>query len=165
MTFDEFVRARLSALLRFAAVLAGDRELAQDVVQDALVVAHGRWARIAVMERPELYVKRIITSQYLSWRRRVARRAELWQRRGAPVRGEPRVPDHAEHTTARAAVLARLAALPHRQRAVLVLRYYEDLSDAEAAEVLGCAPGTVRSAHARALAALRLDTADLEAMQ
>jgi RNA polymerase sigma-70 factor (sigma-E family) len=164
MTFDEFVHARLPALLRYAAVLAGDRELAQDVVQDALVIAHGRWSRIDAMQRPELYVKRIITSQYLSWRRRVTRRAELWQPR-APRPGDLHVPDHAEHTTARAAVLARLADLPYRQRAVLVLRYYEGLSDAEAAEVLDCAPGTVRSAHARALATLRLDTADLEAMQ
>jgi RNA polymerase sigma-70 factor (sigma-E family) len=162
MTFDEFVHARLPALLRFAAVLAGDREVAQDVVQDALVVAHGRWSRIGGMERPELYVKKIVTTQYLSWRRRVARRAELWQRRGPD---ELTVSDHAEHATTRAAVLARLAALPHRQRAVLVLRYYEGLGEAETAEVLGCAPGTVRSAHARALAALRLDPADLEAMR
>ncbi|MER7282506.1 SigE family RNA polymerase sigma factor [Dactylosporangium sp. NPDC000244] len=162
MTFDEFVHARLPALLRFAAVLAGDRELAQDVVQDALVIAHGRWSRIDGMARPELYVKKIVTSQYLSWRRRVVRRAELWQRRGPDVLT---VPDHAEHAATRAAVLARLAALPHRQRAVLVLRYYEGLGETETAEVLGCAPGTVRSAHARALAALRLDTADLEAMR
>src|SRR3954447_5215771 len=111
MTFDEFVHARLPALLRFAAVLAGDRDLAQDVVQDALVVAHARWSRIGGMERPELYVKRIITSQYLSWRRRVTRRAELWQRRAAGGRGAHLFePDPAEHLTTRAAVLARLAA-------------------------------------------------------
>ncbi|WP_433041923.1 SigE family RNA polymerase sigma factor [Dactylosporangium sp. CS-033363] len=162
MTFDEFVQARLPALLRFAAVLAGDRELAQDVVQDALVVAHGRWARIGGMERPELYVKKIVTSQYLSWRRRVVRRAELWQRQRVE---EPTVPDHAEGMAMRAAVLARLARLPQRQRAVLVLRYYEGLGEAETAEMLGCAPGTVRSAHARAIAALRLESAELEALR
>lgn len=69
MTFDEFVAARLTALVRYAAVLAGDRDLAQDVVQDALVKAHARWGRV---QEPEAFVRRMIVREYLSWRRRGA---------------------------------------------------------------------------------------------
>src|SRR5262245_13700948 len=69
-SFDAFVAAQLPGLLRYAAALTGDRALAQDVVQDALVRAHRRWRRVVRADRPEAYVKRIVVNEYLSWRRR-----------------------------------------------------------------------------------------------
>ncbi|RGC69726.1 RNA polymerase sigma-E factor [Micromonospora sp. MW-13] len=153
-SFDEVIGARLPALLRYAAVLAGDRDLAQDVVQDALIRAHARWGRISRMDRPDLYLRRMVLTEYLSWHRRKARRAALFEARRAPVEHGP---DHAVGHAERDGLWARLAALPERQRAVLVLRYYEDLSDPEIAEVLQCAVGSVRVYRARAFAALRLE--------
>src|SRR5258706_9200252 len=73
MTFDEYVAARLPALLRFATAVTGDRALAEDVTQEVLLRAHGRWRRISAMERPEAYLHRMVTNEYLSWRRRWAR--------------------------------------------------------------------------------------------
>ncbi|TDB97431.1 SigE family RNA polymerase sigma factor [Micromonospora fluostatini] len=158
-SFDEVVTARLPALLRYAAVLAGDRDLAQDIVQDSLVRAHARWKRIGRMDRPDLYLRRMVLNEYLSLRRRRARRAALEQARRDPVEHDP---DHAVGHADRADLWARLAELPPRHRAVLVLRYYEGLSDGEIAEVLGCALGSVRVWRSRALATLRLDL-ELEA--
>jgi RNA polymerase sigma-70 factor (sigma-E family) len=154
MMFEEFAAARLSALLRFAGVLTGDRALAEDVVQDVLVRAHARWRKIGQMDRPELYVRKMIVNEFLSWRRRSWRfipsggGAELDDRYTA---------DHAHGHAERESLLAELAKLPRRQRAVLVLRYYEGLSDNETADLLGCAPGTVRGYASRALATLRVE--------
>ncbi|MCW3843182.1 SigE family RNA polymerase sigma factor [Micromonospora yasonensis] len=152
-SFDEVIAARLPALLRYAAVLTGNRDLAQDVVQDALIRAHARWGRIARMDRPDLYLRRMVLTEYLSLRRRGARRAALEQaRRPAEEHG----PDHAVGHAERDDLWTRLAVLPPQQRAVLVLRYYEDLSDGEIAEVLNCAVASVRVYRARAFATLRL---------
>jgi RNA polymerase sigma-70 factor (sigma-E family) len=158
MTFEEFAAARLGVLLRFAAVLTGDRALAEDVVQEVLIRAHGRWAAIARLDRPEAYVRKMVVNEYLSWRRRSWRLVPSGSGTDVDARltADPAV-DHAE----RAAILAELTRLPRRQRAVLVLRYYEALSDAEIAEVLGCAPGTVRGYASRALATLRVEAADV----
>ncbi|GAA1039548.1 SigE family RNA polymerase sigma factor [Virgisporangium ochraceum] len=156
MTFEEFVGARLAALVRYAAVLVGDRDLAQDVVQEALVRAHSRWARI---EEPEAFVRRVIVREYLSWRRRLLRRRVLGSR--LPAAGV--VADHADSSVERADLLRRLAALPARQRAVLALRYYEGLPTAEIAALLGCSEGAVRTFHSRAMSALR--QADLETIR
>ena len=156
-SFEDFARTRLPALLAYAVVLTGDPHLASDVVQEVMVRAHGRWSRIRRADRPELYVKRMVTNEFLSWRRR-------WHVRSVvPVADEalharaPRTADPAQQVVDRDAVWARLATLPRRQRAVLVLRFYEGLDDAEIAEVLRLAPSTVRSTASRALAALRLD--------
>ena len=154
MTFDEFVAARLAVLLRYAAVLTGERDLAQDIVQDALIQAHRRWSRIGAMDRPELYVKRMVTREFLSWQRRTARRSALLAAKGEQRPGL--AADHADAVADRDEVRARLATLPKRQRAVLVLRYYEGLADVEIADVLGCSPGAVRTYHSRAMATLRL---------
>ncbi|HSZ47318.1 MAG TPA: SigE family RNA polymerase sigma factor [Streptosporangiaceae bacterium] len=154
MTFEEFAAARLGAVLRFAAVLTGDRALAEDVVQEVLIRAYGRWEVIARLDRPEAYVRKMIVNEYLSWRRRSWRLVPS----GAGTDVDARLaPDPAVDHAERDALLAELARLPRRQRAVLVLRYYEALSDAEIADVLGCAPGTVRGYASRALAALRID--------
>jgi RNA polymerase sigma-70 factor (sigma-E family) len=152
--FEEFLREQLSSLVRFAAVLTGDSHLAQDLTQDALVRAHARWARIGRMERPDLYVRRMVTNGYLSWRRRWAVRSIQ------PVADTDRLsratsPDPAVRLADRDQVTALLATLTRRQRAALVLRFYEGRSDDEIAAILGCTAGTVRSHVSRALAGLR----------
>lgn len=152
MTFDEWARARLPALLRFAAALTGDRGLAEDVVQEVLIRAYGRWRHIADMEQPEAYLRRMVTNEYLSWRRRWGRIIPHASPPQAGVR-----PDHANAHAERDAIHAELARLPRRQRAVLVLRYYAHLTDAEIADALNCPQGTVRSLASRALATLRVD--------
>ena len=154
MTFEEFAAARLPAVLRFAAVLTGDRGLAEDVVQEVLIRANGRWESIAGLDRPEAYVRKMIVNEYLSWRRRSWRLVPS----GAGTEVDGRLsPDPAAGYAEREALLAELDRLPARQRAVLVLRYYEGLSDAEIADALGCATGTVRGYASRALAMLRVE--------
>ncbi|MDW5327791.1 SigE family RNA polymerase sigma factor [Plantactinospora sp. KLBMP9567] len=155
MTYEEFADSRLTALLRYAVMLTGDPHLAQDLVQETMVRVQLNWRRVARADAPERYVRRMLTNQYLDWQR------GSWVRR-VLLRAEPdealavRV-DHAETTVERDQVWNWLSRLPRRQRAALVLRYYEDLPDAEIAEVLGCAVGTVRSAISRALATLRAE--------
>jgi RNA polymerase sigma-70 factor (sigma-E family) len=154
-TFEEFATARLAALLRHAVVLTGDRALAEDVVQEVLARAHARWSRIERLDQPEAYVRRMIVNEYLSWRRRFARVSPM--ETVTPPR--PDGPDHATTHADREALRADLARLPRQQRAVLVLRYYEGMTDAEIAAVLGCTAGTVRGYAARALARLRIEAA------
>jgi len=147
--FDAFVLARGPALLRFAYVLTGDRGLAEDLVQEALVKVYRRWDRVWAADQPEAYVRRIVVNEATNWRRR-RRNSET----PAPV-PEGVVGDGVETLAERDLVMRALGRLPSRQRAVLALRFYEDLSEAQIAEVLGCAPGTVRSLTNRALTALR----------
>jgi RNA polymerase sigma-70 factor (sigma-E family) len=154
VTFDEFVAARLPALLRYATVITGDPYLAEDVVQDSLARAQTRWSRIAATAQPEAYVKRMVLNEYLSWRRRrrlrtVSAPDEAIERAARPV------DDPSSAVTERDAMVTLIAGLPPRQRAVLALRYYEGRTDAEIAALLGCREATVRSHAARALAALR----------
>jgi RNA polymerase sigma-70 factor (sigma-E family) len=157
MDFDGFARRELPRLLRYAVLLTGDRELAQDLVQDVMVKAHAQWRRVSSVDHPDRYVHTMVTRAFLSWRRRWAvRRIGLGPT--GEVDGEP-VRDHAPGIVDRDDVWRRLATLPRQQRAVLVLRYYERLSDAEIAAVLGCSAGTVRGYASRALTALRLDLA------
>ncbi len=160
MTFEEFAAARLPAVLRFAAVLTGDRSLAEDVVQEVLIRASRRWEAIAGLDRPEAYVRKMIVNEYVSWRRRSWRLVPSGA--GTEVDGrlapdDRLAPDPAAGHAERQAILAELARLPARQRAVIVLRYYEGLSDTEIADALGCAPGTVRGYASRALALLRVE--------
>ncbi|GAA4261890.1 SigE family RNA polymerase sigma factor [Dactylosporangium darangshiense] len=151
--FEEYVRSRHAELLRFAHVLTGDRHLAADLVQDALVRAGLGWRRIQRQDDPEGYLRRTIVNGYLN-RRRALRRERL-------VANLPEQRDTANDARPGGAVLADdemwwlLATLPRQQRAVLVLRYYLDLSEAQIAEVLGCSAGTVKSNASRALAKLR----------
>jgi RNA polymerase sigma-70 factor (sigma-E family) len=156
MRFEEFAAASLPAVLRFAGVLTGDRGLAEDVVQEVLIRAHKRWPQIVELDRPELYVRKMVVNEYLSWRRRSWR---LIPGGSAQDVDDRLAPDHAFGHAERDALLAELGKLPRRQRAVLVLRYYEDLPDREIAEVLGCTPGTVRGYASRALATLRVELA------
>jgi RNA polymerase sigma-70 factor (sigma-E family) len=155
LEFDEFARRELPGLLRYAVMLTGDPELAQDIVQDVMVAAHRHWHRVAAADHPERYVRTILTRTFLSWRRRWAVRSIGLTADGRPE-GEP-AGDHAGGVVDRDDVWRRLGTLPRQQRAVLVLRYYERLTDLEIATTLGCATGTVRGYASRALATLRLD--------
>jgi RNA polymerase sigma-70 factor (sigma-E family) len=154
MRFEEFAATRMPAVLRFAGVLTADRALAEDVVQEVLLRASKRWDQLETLDHPELYVRKMIVNEYLSWRRRTWRLLP----KGTGTEIDDRVtPDHASQHAERDALLSELAKLPRRQRAVLVLRYYQGLSDAEIADFLGCARGTVRGYASRALAALRIE--------
>jgi RNA polymerase sigma-70 factor (sigma-E family) len=156
MTFEELVDQRLPAVLRFAGVLTGDRASAEDVVQEVLIRVYQRWDQISRLDQPELYIRKMIVNEFLSARRK-------WRRLVPSGRGtevDNRITsDHAAGHAERDALLAELARLPRRQRAVLVLRYYEELPDPAIADMLGCAPGTVRSSASRALATLRVEMA------
>ena len=155
MTYEEFADSRLGALLRYAVMLTGDQHTAQDLVQETMVRVQLNWRRVAGSDSPDGYVRKMLTNQFIdlrrgSWLRRVLLRAEP-----DPVRAVPF--DHADLSAERDRVWGMLAKLPRRQRAALVLRYYEDLPDADIAEALGCAVGTVRSSISRALATLRAE--------
>lgn len=155
MQFEEFAREQLPGLVRFAAVLTGDRELAQDVVQDALVRAHRGWRQLAAADRPELYMRKIVVNGYLGWRRR------WYQRSVRPAADVLRLrevaePDPAGRIADADQLTGLLSGLSRAQQAAIVLRFYEDRADDEIAAVLGCAPGTVRSHISRGLSSLRV---------
>ncbi|SEG82371.1 RNA polymerase sigma-70 factor, sigma-E family [Thermomonospora echinospora] len=158
MTFEEFIIARLPALLRFATALTGDPHRAEDVVQDALVKAQRRWRRIAGTQAPEAYLKRMITNEYLSWRRRRSS-GEVPVTDGTLAAAGGPAADSADHHADRHVLWAMVRALAPKQRAALVLRYYEDLSYAEISGVLGCSEATARSHVSHALTILRVDVA------
>lgn len=152
---DDVVRAHLPGLLRYASILVGDEHTAADLVQEVLLRAHVRWHRIGLMDRPDLYLRRMVTNEHLSWRRR-------WHVRTIRPAADDVLAAHAESRADHAlgvveedAMWRHLAALPPRQRTVLVLRYYEGLSDVEIAGVLGTSAATVRSHASRALTTLR----------
>lgn len=152
MIFEDFVRNHLPRLSRFAAVLCGDRWLAEDVVQEVLARAQGRWTVIAGMDQPDAYVRRMIVNEFLSWRRTLRRNILM-----SDVPELPNAADPASQHADRDALVAELAKLPRKQRTVIVLRYYGGLSDPEIATELGCSTGTVRSHASRALATLRVE--------
>jgi RNA polymerase sigma-70 factor (sigma-E family) len=149
--FPEFVQGRSHALLRFAYLLTADRHLAEDLTQEALVRAHRRWSGIVGAEGPEPYVRKAILRQYLSWRRR-----RSFAERPVPDLPEPAVADASERLVEADAMWSLLAGLPRSQRAVMVLRYYEDLPDAEIARLLNCSASTVRVHAFHALQKLRV---------
>ncbi len=154
MTFEDWASARLEPLLRFAAVLCGSRPTAEDVVQDVLVKAIGRWDTIQAADKPDSYLRRMVINEYLSWRRK-------WSR--IVPRADIRITEHDADPAAgladRDQLVTELAKLPKRWRTVLVLRYYGGHTDAEIAEILGCSAGTIRGYASRALAALRVELA------
>ena len=127
---------------------------AEDLAQEVLIRAYARWDRIGCLDRPELYVRKMMLNEFLNWRRRSSRQIPAGGMASEPA---SIAPDHAAEYDEREALLAELGKLPRRQRAVLVLRYYEDRGNSEIADLLGCSPGTVRSHASRALAALRIE--------
>ncbi len=149
--YDDFARAQLPRLLRYATMLTGEREQAADLVQDVLVKMYRHWSRISRADHPERYVLRMVTNGYLSWR-------HSWSARviaSGDLPDDAQADDFASDHAAREDMWQRLARLPKRQRAVVVLRYYEQLPDSEIAGLLGCAQATVRAHAHKALAALR----------
>jgi RNA polymerase sigma-70 factor (sigma-E family) len=147
-TFDDFVRARAGALFRYGFVLTGDTDDATDLVQEALLRLGDAWHRVVRKDDPEGYVQTIMARQHVSWWRR-RRRERLMADTPEPGYTDVRLDGDA-------GLWAELGTLPQRQRAVLVLRYYEDLPDAEIAAILGISTGTVRSQASRALDKLRV---------
>ena len=148
--FAEFVGARWGSLYRLAYLLAASPTGAEDLLQTTLEKAYKNWARIGRMEYAEAYVRRMLANTLVSSRRRA------WTREQPSDRLPELESESAELPVLDRSVLWPLVcALPARQRAVIVLRYYEDLSEAQIAEVLSCAPGTVKSQASAAIGALR----------
>ena len=153
--FEQFAAAAMPGLLRFGHVLTGDPLRAEELVQQALVSTWVRWRKIE-LDQPHAYVRRAMVHTHTSW----------WRR----SRFESALPSGYDAAAAegtdfgeRDRTFAALRLLPPRQRAVIVLRYYEDLSEADIAGVLGCSTGTVKSQASRALRTLRTHlTPDLE---
>lgn len=157
--FDRFARAELPRLLRYAVMLTGEREQAQDLVQDVMVKVYDQWPRVGGAVRPERYVTRMVTHEFLSWKRRWHVRHVFATGNLVDLtdRGEPSDDEDARAT--RDDLWHRLGELAPRQRTVVVLRFYEGLPDAEIAELLGCTTTTVRGYVHRALTTLRLSFA------
>ena len=153
--FVAFVDARSAALLRTARLLsAGDQHAAEDLVQTALEKAYVAWPRIQRKGAQESYVRSIMTRSAIDRTRQRTRRGEV-------VTAEvPDVPVHQVGPEDRDHVFALLGALPPRQRAVMVLRYYDDLSEAQIAQALGCSAGAVKSHASRALSVMRSMTTE-----
>ena len=147
--FDAYVVARGRSLLGFAYLLCKDDHLAQDLVQEALAKAHRKWAGI---DSPDAYIRRTIVRDLCSWKRRKS--SGEWVTDQLPESG-----GSAPGPEDRAAMWAVLGELPRQQRAVLVLRFYEDLDDGAIADALGCSQVTVRSHASKALAHLRANGA------
>lgn len=148
--FRQFVAARYPSLVGTAYLLTGDRGHAEDLVQTSLLRTYGAWRRLADPANAEAYTRTVMVRLATRWG------ARRWRgERPAERLPETASMDHAAAVDLAEAVRAALLALPVQQRAVLVLRFYEQRSEAEIAEVLGCQVGTVKSRASRGLAALR----------
>ncbi len=154
--FRDFVAGRAHALLRAAYALTGDRHAAEDLVQSALAKAFAHWRRIS---EPEPYVRKMIYNEFVTSRRIQRRRPEVVVAQ-LPERGDGARLE--SDTALRLRLREALLLLPPRQRAVLVLRYFEDLTLAQTAAVLSCRAGTVASQTSRALVRLRELVPDLD---
>jgi RNA polymerase sigma-70 factor (sigma-E family) len=161
--FVAFVDARSAALLRTARLLtAGDQHAAEDLLQTALEKAYVAWPRIQRKGAQESYVRSIMTRAAIDRTRQRTRRGEVVTDEVPDLPVHPVGPEDRDH------VFALLGALPSRQRAVMVLRYYDDLSEAQIADALGCSAGTVKAHASRALLTMRrlsTETSDLSGVQ
>lgn len=149
--FADFVAARSASLYRTAYLMVGEHALAQDLVQEALTKTYVAWPRLREVANAEAYTRRTITNTAISWSRR--RSSQERPTETMPEQLQPGAPDGDLAT--RDWLWRELQLLPPRQRAAIVLRYYEDLSEARTAEVLGCAVGTVKSQVSAGLRRLR----------
>ena len=149
--FRVFVQQWWAPFVRTAYLLTGDRGHAEDLVQSALEKTHRKWGRVRTMAAPEAYVRRAVINTAVSWRRR-RRVTEVTL---LPGDTDAASPDEFRRVDQRQQVVAALRQLPPRMRAALVLRYFEDLSEADVARALGCSVGTVKSQLSRGLDRLR----------
>ncbi|MFF1819168.1 SigE family RNA polymerase sigma factor [Kribbella sp. NPDC058245] len=146
--FAEFARGRHGALYRYAYLLAGERGLADDLVQEGLIKTYVAWRRMRDPAAAEAYTRKVITTTAIDWWRR-----KSWHERPHDILPDVIAP--ADDTGTRLWLWHELLKLPPRQRAALVLRYYEDLTEVQTAEVLDCSVGTVKSQVSVALRKLR----------
>jgi RNA polymerase sigma-70 factor (sigma-E family) len=153
-TFDAWATARVAGLLRFAYLVIGSQHAAEDAVQEALTSACAKWARVSRTRDPEAYVRRMIVNAHVSGWRRTRRESPVEKVRDASVESV------ADRVSTADAVWRVCQDLPRRQRAAVVLRFYEDLDYPEIAEILGVAEPTVRAHVHRALAALRVELSE-----
>jgi RNA polymerase sigma-70 factor (sigma-E family) len=151
--FREFMTSRWPGLVRLAYGLTGDRWLAEDLAQAALASACTAWWRVSQADDPDAYVRKILINASKSRFRRARLPEEARETPEAPVA------DPAALSDQRTDLVTALRALPPRQRAVIVLKYWADMTDAQVADLLGCTEGTVRSQAWRALAKLRVSAA------
>jgi RNA polymerase sigma-70 factor (sigma-E family) len=154
--FAGFVRDNTPALLRTAYLLTGNALQAEDLVQDTLVRLYPKWDRVQAADVPLAYVRRSLTNGFINQNRRASRREVAYE--DVPERVDPF--DPVDQLADRDQIWAGLRHLSERQRAALVLRFFEDMSDDDAATALGCRVGTVRSLVSRGLAVLREQLAE-----
>lgn len=150
-SFEEYVTARWAALFRTAHLLTGHQAAAEDLLQTTLIKVLAQWPRVQRADAPDAYVRKMLLNEMLGERRKMGRRAQKAHLVPVPTSSF----DPAADTSTRMDLWAQVQVLPPRQRAVLVLRYYEDLSEAEIAGVLGVSTGTVKSQASLALRTLR----------
>jgi len=138
--FSDFVRAHHAQVFRTVYLLTGDFHRAEDVAQTTFTRLYERWGRVSAMQDPGAYARKVAVNELWSWRRRRSSRETPGYR---PV--ELAIPGPADQVSDHQAVWSAVLTLPARQRAVIVLRFYEDLTEAQTAEILGMAVGTVKS--------------------
>jgi RNA polymerase sigma-70 factor (sigma-E family) len=156
--YAELVAAVTHRVHRVAYAVCGDRQLAEDAVQSALVSAYRTWPRVRDADSSEAYLRKMVVNQLFSWRRR-----KSWGSTSALGRAaEPSRASHENEVVEHQRVWSAVGDLPPRQRAVIVLRYYEGMTEAEIAETLEIRPGTVKSQSSAAMARLRVALADTE---
>lgn len=157
--FAEFVAARSAALFRAAFLMVGDHQLAEDLVQEALTKTYAAWPRLRDINNADAYTRKAITTTAISWWRRKSWRNE----RPHDLVPEPstgRAQPDTEEFAERDWLWSELQALPPRQRAAIVLRYYEDLTEQQTADAMGCSVGTVKSQVFDGLKRLRANLGD-----
>lgn len=157
VAFTEFAVRRSPALFRTAYLVVGDHQLAQDLLQEALVKTYFAWPRLREPSSAEAYARRCLVTTAISWRRRRSFHERPADR--DPDSGQHSGPDPVQRMVDHELVWSQLATLPPRQRAAIVLRYYEDLSEARTAELMGCSVGTVKSQVSAGLTRLRVHLA------
>ena len=148
--FAEFMSARSASLFRTAYLIVGDHQLAQDLLQESLIKTYIAWSRLRDVSNAEAYTRKAIVTTAISWRRR-----RSFHERPTDLQPDTAVPDPGEAVTIHSSMVTQLRTLPPRQRAAIVLRYYEDLSEAQTAEVMGCSVGAVKSHVSTGLRRLR----------
>jgi RNA polymerase sigma-70 factor (sigma-E family) len=159
LSFDAFIRQHAAELLRTASVITWDDDAAQDLTQECLLRVARHWPRVRRMDSPLAYARRVLVNLALDDRRRTARlRAIAPERtvdRESPEPVDPAAEAAIDSLGDRVELLDAFAELSPQQRTVLMLRYFNDLSEAQVAEILGCSTGTVKSSASRGLAKLR----------